>query len=38
MGMSLDGVIAKCSFGSGSPVSMTDRASRWIVLGETPHC
>ena len=36
MGMSLDGVMARCSSGSSSALSTTNCESGWIVLGETP--
>jgi len=36
MGMSLVGIMAKCSSGSSSALSTTNCTSCWIVLGETP--
>jgi len=36
MGMSLDGGMAKCSSGSSSALSITNREACWIVLGEIP--
>jgi hypothetical protein len=36
MGISLDGVMAKCSSGSNSARLTTNCESRWIVLGEAP--